>query len=345
VLLGNGTSAVSALKPQMVSVPGGWVWNLGMSISGGTLTISGADGTALSASNPAYVMMADRSSLGLFKIHKLTANQTMVTSGLNGYDVRFMTGFSGAVNRSLVFYVYLVTNDAQDTPLFALGANPFQTLSPADTQMGYSGSPNNCDYTYSICLFSSATLTSYDNNPAICVGSFQASYTAAGTSYSWTALTTTDGIGKFNENTPILMPAECGASATGSYFRNNGGTAPIFASNLVFYQMRLDGTCKITVRLDGVGSANGAGAGSLYFGLPGSGTFAGAAGGYIPTGSIAYCVNLATFSICQVEFDYGTSACVFRNQATGALLTNADFNSGVNRSLITSFVYPMNIIA
>jgi len=73
----------SGLKAPM-TVNGGSVINIGFTLSTQTLTVHGADGTALSATNPGYVLVQDPANANQMKVFTVTANQAMTNTEMNG---------------------------------------------------------------------------------------------------------------------------------------------------------------------------------------------------------------------------------------------------------------------
>lgn len=219
----------------------GGVSNLGIGYSGGTFTVFAADGTALSAANPAYVWLNDRNTPGQLVRYTITANQTF-TDGAGGTidNQRFgvTTGVNWAVD--MPFFLYAVGNDAQDTINFMISRGPSYTASPIAANIGKTGAIVNNGYTDFFSL-GNVTVADYDDNPCICVGSFRMQFAGATDSYTVQALADYDGIGQYQEGTTFTMPAGQNGAAAGTYFVANAGTEPQFATNGMVYRILRSG--------------------------------------------------------------------------------------------------------
>lgn len=237
----------------------GSTFNLGMTLAAGTFTVTGADGTALSATNPAYVILQDRSSPGLNRIFTVTANQTFIddagASTIIGNLFGLTTGIAAAVD--MPFFLYAVSNDAEDTILFAISRIPHRTVAPAAGTFGKTGSAV-ASTQGSFFALGDPTIADYDSNPCICIGSFRMQMSAAD---DWTVqtLASNDGVGRFNESTEFSVPrGQFGVTAS-KYFLDNGGTAPDDADGTYIYTIAKNGFCQGMLQFpiidtDGVGS-------------------------------------------------------------------------------------------
>ena len=87
--------------------------NLGITVSGSTLTIQGSS-ASLSATNPAYVTIPSSSSLALSKTYKITANQSFAAADTAGNT----WGITSSVNwaNDMPFYIYAVSNSSAGSP-------------------------------------------------------------------------------------------------------------------------------------------------------------------------------------------------------------------------------------
>lgn len=239
------------------------VTNLGITYSGGTFTITGADGTSLSSSNPAYVRLQSKANPGQSINHTITADQNFIDDAGSSEIIGNLFGATTGVawGEDCPFYIYAVVNDDAATIQFMISRVPNRTTAPATGEIG---APDDAvaDNQYSFFSLDNIDETAYDGNPCLMIGSFRMQMS---TSDDWTVqtLSNSDGIGKFHESTIFTMPAGQMGAASGKYFRDNGGTA--WAITTTNYQYNIDpflGKCFYGIRFDNISNA-GSGAVSV----------------------------------------------------------------------------------
>ena len=220
------------------------VVNLGITYSGGTFTVRGAQ-ASLSASNIAYVTLQSKTPGNVVTI-PVTANQTFIddagASTIVGNLFGLITGV--AASNNLPFFLYAVLNDAENAISFMISRYPNTKVSPVAAKIGKTGSAV-ADSQGSFFALGNPTVADYESNPCICIGSFRMTMSAAD---DWTvsALTISDGIGNFQENIEFTFnPGQFGA-ASGKYFFDNGGTAPSFNTSSYSYFVGMDNFYTVT---------------------------------------------------------------------------------------------------
>lgn len=252
--------------------------NIGISYAGGTFTVSGSNGSALSSSNPAYITLQSTTP-GLLTTIIVTANQTF-TDGLGGNLGTWRCGVpivdaSGAASsdwdEDMPIFLYAVSKSDQSAIAFMISRNPSAFISPVAGQISQAGTILNVSQSDFFSL-KAITAADYASQPCICLGSFRMRnvVNAANIYYTVQTLASNDGIGQFNEQTYFDMPLGVNGSGLATYFQNNGGTlGPKFtaASSFVRYQIKLDGFVKINYQFN-TATANGTGANILRFTLP-----------------------------------------------------------------------------
>jgi len=239
----------------------GWS-NIGISYSGGTFTVHGSDGTALSAGNPASVTIASVANPGQLVTISITANQTFVDDAGSSEIINNLFGLttSVAVTVDVPFFLYACVNDDDDAIEFGISRAPGLIVAPATANLG-SASSATADVQGSIFLLNDPTLGDYDTNPVLLLGSFRMQMSA---SDDWTvqALNDYEGIGRYHEGVIFTgMAGQFGANS-GTYNRANGGTAPVWGTNTQEYQV-LDaraGIVEVITVLRNDGGTDGAGA-------------------------------------------------------------------------------------
>ena len=278
ILLGSGTDAITptaapgdgqllvgaaSADPNLITA---WMqqgnncffWNLSFTHSAGTLTLAGSDGTALSATNPGYVVMPSNATQGRMVLHKIAANETLTVSDLT--DNLFGTTVAIAWADELPLYIGFMA-DAADANLEPIIMRiPHATVSPAASANIGDPSSATADLQSSVFAWNDITEGNYQSMQLGLVGSLTA--TKAVTTDAWTlvALTDNDGVGRWNENRTFDGPAGHNGADAGKWFVQASGTAPGFSTNVVNYRLSRAGMllaqCSfVTVNVAGSGTA------------------------------------------------------------------------------------------
>ena len=309
--------------------------NLGISLDTGTFSICQANGSALSANDAGYVTIPSKAAPGRQIVYRITANQTFIddsgASTIIGNLFGLTTGIAYA--QDLPFYIYAVSNDAATAVSFMISRVPHRTIAPVSANIGKTGSAV-ADTQGSFFAFDNPTVTDYDGNPCVCIGAIRMRMSASddwtvqalsdGTSSSGANLQA-DGIGCFHEGTKFQVATGQFGAASGSFFTDNGGTAPAWTSQSLSYQ--IDVTGKVRYAMSGVTSSAGAGAVTATLvtpfvlidtsGSPGTFQYTNGIGVF----TVATATTLNMFAI--------TSAPAF-NVITNALLAVATLRGGFN---------------
>jgi len=222
------------------TVPG--VVNLGISYSAGTFTVHGQDGTALSATNPAYVTLQSTTPGQLVTI-PVTANQSFEDAAGTSNIIGNLFGLTSgvAVTNNIPFWLYACLNSAEDTITFGISRVPHLNISPLAANIGTPASAI-ADVQFGLFLFNSVTVADYASNPVLNIGGFTMRMSA---SDDWTVqtLTSSHGIGKLLDGEFYSIPRGQYGAASGKLFANNGGTAPDDASQNIVYTVSRGGIC------------------------------------------------------------------------------------------------------
>lgn len=251
------------------SFQGGKAINLGMAYDAGTgvFTVQSADGTALSAGNPAYVYLQGKATPGQLVRYTVTANQSFIddtgASEIIGNLFGATTGIAWA--NDCPFFLYAVGDDTETSIAFMISRDPRATISPTTI-----GKPSSAaaDTEPSFFSIDNVTTTSYDANPCLCLGAFRMRMSA---SDDWTvqALTNQDGIGRFHESTAFTYPQnQNGADANTHLDQDGGGTIPQFTTESYQYWVYRDGKIKAEFFYTGDAGTDGSGAVGIYMTLP-----------------------------------------------------------------------------
>ncbi len=240
------------------------VVNIGFSynVGTGTFTVHGQDGSDLSINNPAFVTLQDKSDPGQLVTVPVIANQDFIddngASEIIGNLFGLTTGI--AVSVDIPFYLYAVCNDTEDSIAFMLSRFPNATIAPISAKIGTPTS-SVASTQGSFFAMDDITVTDYDQNPCLSLGSFRMRMSA---SNDWTVqtLATRDGIGHFQEGLQFTFPRGQFGAASGKVFKDNGGTAPNDGAggytyyidqqnNRIFYQLAFS-----NVLTPGLGAVN-----------------------------------------------------------------------------------------
>lgn len=233
-ITGNGFVGI---EERLLQEPAGTTLNLGFSYSSPTFTLHGSDGTALSATNPAWVVVPDNSTKGQKKVFEITSNYTFDddsgTSDLTGNT--FGTTAGTVWTQNMPFWLYFVINDSNDavTPMIARYPSAYQAP-------GTIGKPSSAVADAELDFWAiddSITVGDYDSNPCVAVGSFVMQKND-GANDDWTvqAVTNRYGIGRMNYGTAYTFAInQNGATARYLSSSNGGDTLPTFNTDSYAY--------------------------------------------------------------------------------------------------------------
>ena len=299
------------------------VENLGIAYASGTgtFTVQGADGTALSATNPGYVVIPSKANPGQMVKLPITANQTFIDDAGSSTIIGNLFGLTSGVVAAvdIPFFLYAVMNDSANAVSFMISRVPHAVSAPASAKIGKTGSAV-ADSQGSFFALGNPTVTDYDTNPCICIGAFRMRMSTAN---DWTVQTlgNQDGIGRFLNEISFTVPrGHFGAAAT-KYFLNNGGTAPDDADGGYSYQLSKDGKVLSQIAFPSIDTA-GVGAVVARIATP----FTVNHGGTNLTGYyLQAATNTLIISGDQVQGTSATSTMRWYQVPGVAVLTNASF--------------------
>ncbi len=117
------------------------VSNIGITYSSSTLSITAADGSALSSTNIGYVTLQSKTA-GRLKTVAVTANQTFVDSTGSSTIVGNLFGLTTgiAATNAIPFFIYAVLDDTEAVITFMVSRYPNTRISPVAANIGKSGS-------------------------------------------------------------------------------------------------------------------------------------------------------------------------------------------------------------
>ena len=319
---------------------------LSMSYSAGTFTIADYQGKALSGANLSYVTLQSQTS-GFSNTFPLSSNYTFTdAAGTNDIGANLFGITSGvAWGLDCPFYLYAVSNSANNDVAIGFGRIPHLTQSPAATKLAVAGTTI-ATTQGSLFLMKKGgvtpTVANFASQPCVCIGTFRMRATSTP---AWTVQGldfSKDGIGTFNESTTFFFPqGQHGASAS-TWLLANGGTAPTFSSSATTgygYSPKRNGMCKCSPFMNGDGGTAGLGAVATQLALPLALDSSG-------SGSSYGCFTIISGAVAQAATGVINSGAIiisnFLNVTnTNLALTNAAFLAGA-RNIEGAFEYQMD---
>lgn len=322
-----------AYRPELITD------NLGIRINAGVVKITSKNGSDLSGSNPAHIYIPSTTA-GRMVTLAATSSPSFQDAASGASDIvnsLFGTTTGVAWASGTPFYIYAVnTNDTSAGLYFAISRNPCWTQTPFfNTRIGYKGNPPALSTVDGMWFLTSTNVTAQTDKPVVCIGCFSMTKSAGD---DWTASLNffDDGIGRFYEGRQFVYVAGQNGAASGSFIKDNGGTAPAFQSNTYTYTVSRDGRVGVNIILTGdPGAADGVGAVdaivTLPFGIAGSVELA---NGVASTNS----VGKGPKTRCVVYMDTTSGGFKIIHDDAGTFLTNGDFANGA-REIRTSLWY------
>ena len=334
IVNGAGTITISADQNDTMTVG---AKNIGFDLTAGVFSITGSDGTALSAANPGYVTMWRREATdaGELVTVTLTANQTFSDNASGGSTIAGnLFGLTDTVNygNNLPFFVYAVLNDAETTVQFMISRANFALTSPISADIGMPSTPV-ADKQNDFFSFANITAADFEGNPAMPIGTIYMRK-VAGAANDWTVqglFASATGINwpgefyglNFGEN--FSVPTGQFGAATSTYINANGGTAPIFTTNSMFFSFTASNTVRLAFYMDADGGTDGAGAVATQIAIPYTGLV-----DTTPNSSIVgtgYLTCPAYTGLVGLELLGNTRYLTIRD-INGNLVANQDFSNG-----------------
>lgn len=259
----------------------GWVSNLGLTLSGGVLTVVDSQGEALTDENPGFVTVPSTTA-GQLAVLKVTAGG-VVNDDVNASSHLTNLGFgiteTTAWANDMPFFLYVVNkansdiNSADGNSAFFLARHPSLATTPAAANdIGDTGAISVNDSQNVILIMDDVTVANYTSLPCQLIGSIRMRWSAVTADWTIQTLGNNDGFGETQLNktfaTQWTYPLNQNGASAGTYLIANGGTAPVFSSNFYSYKINRNGSCRVMIVLTGDGGTDGAGAVRAQVTLP-----------------------------------------------------------------------------
>lgn len=256
----SGAIKAGATSNVPLLVPG-QTQNLGLSLSGTTLTISGADGTALSATNPAWVCFTSDVTPGTVITTAITANQTLNLNDIDGFEF----GITASVNwaNDMPFFIKMARSDT-DAVAFFISRSPVSGPMPVANSIGDAGADPATDSQDAHIAFTDITPADYNGNPCYTIGAFRMQYVGATTRWVAQVLSTNDGFGQDKVDATCAvsytMPAGQNGNDATKFWTSAGGATTLSFDTIkeILYIIFKDGTTRMSGAFNSQ-TANGGG--------------------------------------------------------------------------------------
>lgn len=259
-----------AARTRLKTLP--YVENIGIAYSGGTFTIQGANGSALSASNPGYIILPSTVTKGTMIKYQITANQTFQdhsgTSTISGNSFGVTVQSGTSYNQDIPFYLYAVSNGSAGSPetaiSFMFSRYPSATTSPVAGKIAKSGSAV-ASTQGSFYSLASITVSDYASSPCLMIGSFRMQSTTNVADWTVSALNLNDGIGNFQNNVQFTQVAGAFGASAGLFF--SAASPPTFSGTSQVYYVN-PFTAWVNLHSIATGTSVSGGAGTMSHKMP-----------------------------------------------------------------------------
>jgi hypothetical protein len=339
ILTGAASAAPNLLTAWMQSGINCFFWNLSFTHAAGTMTLAGSDGTALSATNPGYVIMPSNATEGRMVLHKVVANDTLTVSAMTGSLFGTTTAIAWADALPLYVGFMADSSDANLEPI--ISRLPHIGVSPASSANIGDPSSATADVEYSVFAWNDITEGDYQDMQVGLIGSVRATKAVTTNAWTLTALDSKDGAGRFNDNRPHVMPlAQNGAAAGTVIFINGGVAAPTFSVTEYQYVIQRDGVCNVIMHIAGDGGTDGNGAVETLVALPYAADNI-VSTDYQPCGSFV-CTSATggdQVGVATTKPNSNAHGC-HPIESSGGSVLNGDFTAG-GRYIYMSLTYPV----
>ncbi len=272
--------------------------NIGYSLSAGTFTVHGADGTTLSDSNKGYVRVRDDAVLsGQTTVYEINRNFRVLDrnagagSQMAGNLFGLVSGDDWSSSNMPMFLCFIGNGSDAWAALCRL---PYKNDSPLLADLGSAASAT-ADGANSMFLlqrsdgvggWDNPVLASFDDLPVTYIGGVRVNKDGVTNDWEFETMDRRDGPGRFYPRNSFVMPTGVNGAAAGSFWALNGGVAvPAVGTGATTYTWSIDGAyIRTTLSLLGW-SVSGNGAVNALLALPpysprGSGSYPAGIGWY-----------------------------------------------------------------
>lgn len=247
-------------------------YNCRLSLSAGVLTLQNTGGNNLSVTDPAIFKWRDNTTSrwqqAIFTASPTFQDSASGNSGFVGTGT-FSWGTTAAVAWANDMPLLIGVCSNGTTPIIVMARLPVPTMGVA-ANIGYKDVAPATPSQNNVVAWTATNITvSHANMPIQWFASIRIRKTAAD-DWTFQSLDSSDGImtfQNFGQRNFIFPPSQNGA-ATGKFFKDNGGTAPVFTNNNTLYSVNMDGKVRYKFRHGEDPGVDGAGAVALQLATP-----------------------------------------------------------------------------
>jgi len=325
----DGATGVAILSTRQL----GESINCEINYSAGTITISGKDGGALSATNPCYVGIRSNTN-GIVAQASFVANVT-ATDGATSQTDGNLFGITDANWANAMPMFFGVIYDGT-TPYFTVSRKPHVVSGGAAGTLCQL-TDTDCDAETDVMILTTGlTLASWVNLPITQVAWLSATYATTGGAWTFAESAYTGFNKLWRSVVSFTMPLAQNGAASGTYMLAGGFTAALFTSNDFEYYWSSENEITIVMQLDADPGTDGAGAVTADFSAPYTGVASASFGAF----------EMGMFFVTEVanggHFCIGSPSDTLPTfslaEAAGGLGQNGDFSNGA-RTVRGSLAY------
>ncbi len=252
------------------------VVNMGLDYTNPTFTIQAANGSALSATNNALVILQSNLDPGETIIYRITANLAFnPATAMTGNTFGTTAGVAWANEMPMFLYAVASTDDTLCT--FMLSRVPHRNFSPVAGNIAKVGSAVATTEGSFFAIDSTITVANYATSCCHCIGSVTMTK-SAGDAWTMGALAINRGIGQYLDTEFFEMPLDQnGAVRSGMSSSVGGNTIPTWNDAGISYKIQRDGNCMVAWNCN-LHAISGVGAGTIRVHKPFPAAFTGAVG-------------------------------------------------------------------
>lgn len=326
------SSFIGAVTPN-------WINNVGLTNSANVLTVTAADGTTISAANPAYI--AHPTTAGLWSVAKITSPITINHGAHASYNMNLggarnaQAGGSGGWSTVCPLWlywcvlsgaVYLVVSDVPE----------LTNMPSAESYIGdFVAAPT---FPYQGNCFVAATITKADfvSLPLVQAGSIRATLSTAN-NWTVTAIENQDGFGRTNYGKSFTYPTGAMGAQSGFHSMQPGaGNNPQFTTDSVNYNIQ-GKVVNVDFLMDGDGGNDGSFANTFFLTLPYFAALNPSSVVHVGCLKIYY-AGATTVNPASVSYFVNTSPTIIFWKTAATILLYSDFSAG-GRHIYGSFGY------
>ncbi len=312
------------------------VYNLRLTLGSGTIKLVGHNGSDLSSTNVG-ILRVPSDTAGLWNELLFTSSPDFNDS-TNGTDSDFVGtgtmswGTTAAVAWATDMPILFGVCTDGSTPIIVMARLPVPTTG-ASSNIGYKdNAPSAASQNNVIAWTGTNVTTTHANRKITWIGSFRIQKNSSD-NWTFSTLDIHDGILDFTNFgiRNFTMPISQNGAASGKYFKDNTGTAPVFTNNNSIYNITMEGKVTFKFRHEADGGTDGATAVNLQLAAPIAVADTGGTDFFRRDVCTLSWNAAANVNYGFMEFSPGTNTIIFLRNATAttrSFMLNSDFPNG-----------------